>query len=143
MSEATTERQITYFDISIAGVPAGRVVFQLYNDLVPKTAENFRPFLTLHPPAARLLSFPDRRTLHWRKGRRKIWKAPMVQRQWLSSCHQEVRTALPHLIMAWTLTAARTFCSLYPQIHDPGWRLHRWKWSVLCHLFDRGVSLHT
>jgi peptidyl-prolyl isomerase D len=46
MSETTTttERQITYFDVSIAGVPAGRVVFQLYNDLVPKTAENFRPF---------------------------------------------------------------------------------------------------
>jgi hypothetical protein len=53
MSETTTERQITYFDISIAGVPAGRVVFQLYNDLVPKTAENFRPFLTFLPPAAR------------------------------------------------------------------------------------------
>ncbi len=37
-----TARSITYFDISIAGQPAGRVVFQLYNDLVPKTAENFR-----------------------------------------------------------------------------------------------------
>jgi peptidyl-prolyl isomerase D len=44
MSESTTERKITFFDVSIAGVPAGRVVFQLYNDLVPKTAENFRPF---------------------------------------------------------------------------------------------------
>jgi peptidyl-prolyl isomerase D len=40
MSETT--RSITYFDISIAGQPAGRIVFQLYNDLVPKTAENFR-----------------------------------------------------------------------------------------------------
>lgn len=40
MSETT--RSITYFDISIAGQPAGRVVFQLYNDLVPKTADNFR-----------------------------------------------------------------------------------------------------
>ena len=40
MSE--TARSITYFDISIAGQPAGRVVFQLYNDLVPRTAENFR-----------------------------------------------------------------------------------------------------
>ena len=48
MSETTTtaktdsQRPITYFDISIAGLPAGRVIFQLYNDLVPKTAENFR-----------------------------------------------------------------------------------------------------
>ena len=48
MSESTTtERKITFFDVSIAGVPAGRIVIQLYNDLVPKTAENFRPFLSL------------------------------------------------------------------------------------------------
>ncbi|KAH9996234.1 cyclophilin-like domain-containing protein [Russula vinacea] len=46
MSETTTERQITYFDVSIAGAAAGRVVFQLYNDLVPKTAENFRALCT-------------------------------------------------------------------------------------------------
>ncbi|KAN0136875.1 cyclophilin-like domain containing protein [Lactarius tabidus] len=44
MSETT--RPITYFDISIAGQPAGRVVFQLYNDLVPKTADNFRALCT-------------------------------------------------------------------------------------------------
>lgn len=48
MSESTTtERKITFFDVSIAGVPAGRIVVQLYNDLVPKTAENFRPSLSL------------------------------------------------------------------------------------------------
>jgi peptidyl-prolyl isomerase D len=41
MSESP-ERVITYFDISIAGKPAGRIVCQLYNDIVPKTAENFR-----------------------------------------------------------------------------------------------------
>jgi peptidyl-prolyl isomerase D len=35
------ERPITYFDIAIGGVPAGRIVFQLYSDIVPKTAENF------------------------------------------------------------------------------------------------------
>jgi len=46
MSESTTSgRKITFFDVSIAGVSAGRIVIQLYNDLVPKTAENFRPFL--------------------------------------------------------------------------------------------------
>jgi peptidyl-prolyl isomerase D len=42
-----TTRPITYFDISIAGKPAGRVVFSLYNDLVPKTAENFRAWSML------------------------------------------------------------------------------------------------
>ena len=38
-------RPITYFDISIGGKPIGRVVFSLYADLVPKTAENFREHL--------------------------------------------------------------------------------------------------
>ncbi|KIY69011.1 40 kDa cyclophilin [Cylindrobasidium torrendii FP15055 ss-10] len=35
-------RPYVYFDISIGGDSAGRVIFQLYSDLVPKTAENFR-----------------------------------------------------------------------------------------------------
>jgi cyclophilin family peptidyl-prolyl cis-trans isomerase len=42
MSEAPAERPITYFDITIGGKPIGRIVFSLYADLVPKTAENFR-----------------------------------------------------------------------------------------------------
>jgi peptidyl-prolyl isomerase D len=35
-------RPTTYFDIKIGDKPAGRIIFSLYNDLVPKTAENFR-----------------------------------------------------------------------------------------------------
>ncbi|KXJ87883.1 Alpha/Beta hydrolase protein [Microdochium bolleyi] len=31
-----------YFDISIGGQPTGRIVFELFADVVPKTAENFR-----------------------------------------------------------------------------------------------------
>ncbi|CCC70447.1 hypothetical protein NCAS_0E03770 [Naumovozyma castellii] len=34
-------RPKTYFDISIDGKPKGRIVFELYNDVVPKTTENF------------------------------------------------------------------------------------------------------
>ena len=36
------KRPITYFDISIGDEPIGRVVFSLYSDHAPKTAENFR-----------------------------------------------------------------------------------------------------
>ncbi|KAJ3053371.1 peptidyl-prolyl cis-trans isomerase cpr6 [Rhizophlyctis rosea] len=32
----------TYFDITIDSKPAGRIVFELFKDVVPKTAENFR-----------------------------------------------------------------------------------------------------
>jgi cyclophilin family peptidyl-prolyl cis-trans isomerase len=35
-----------YFDITIDAQPAGRIVFKLYDDVVPKTAENFRKLAT-------------------------------------------------------------------------------------------------
>ncbi|MCX3058244.1 peptidylprolyl isomerase [Streptomyces beihaiensis] len=36
----------TYFDITIDGEPAGRITFNLFEDVVPKTAENFRALCT-------------------------------------------------------------------------------------------------
>ncbi|CAD5116259.1 DgyrCDS5167 [Dimorphilus gyrociliatus] len=36
----------TFFDITIGGESAGRIVFKLYKDKVPKTAENFRALCT-------------------------------------------------------------------------------------------------
>lgn len=35
-------RSRVFMDISIGGLPSGRLVFELFNDIAPKTAENFR-----------------------------------------------------------------------------------------------------
>ncbi|XP_047316769.1 peptidyl-prolyl cis-trans isomerase-like [Impatiens glandulifera] len=35
-----------YFDVTIGGAPAGRIVMELYADTTPKTAENFRALCT-------------------------------------------------------------------------------------------------
>jgi len=35
-----------FFDINIGGAPAGRIVFELFADVTPRTAENFRALCT-------------------------------------------------------------------------------------------------
>merc|ERR1712232_797137 len=35
-----------FFDMTIGGQPAGKIVFELYQDTVPKTTENFRCLCT-------------------------------------------------------------------------------------------------
>ncbi|KAG0300205.1 hypothetical protein BGZ98_009366 [Dissophora globulifera] len=42
----TQPNPIVFFDISIGGRPAGRMKMELFADVVPKTAENFRQLCT-------------------------------------------------------------------------------------------------
>ncbi|KAK4499181.1 hypothetical protein PRZ48_009694 [Zasmidium cellare] len=37
---------IVFFDITLGGEPLGRIKFELFADVVPRTAENFRQFCT-------------------------------------------------------------------------------------------------
>ncbi|KAI0972334.1 cyclophilin-like domain-containing protein [Xylaria arbuscula] len=46
MAEETKKRSRVFFDITIGKKAAGRVTFELYDDIVPKTAENFRALCT-------------------------------------------------------------------------------------------------
>ena len=46
MATPPADRPLTFFDITVGGRPIGRIVFSLYSDLVPKTAENFRALCT-------------------------------------------------------------------------------------------------
>nr|ACO15426.1 Peptidyl-prolyl cis-trans isomerase, mitochondrial precursor [Caligus clemensi] len=45
-SDAPSKLPKVFFDVGIGGKPAGRVVFELRSDVVPKTAENFRALCT-------------------------------------------------------------------------------------------------
>ncbi|KGB74187.1 peptidyl-prolyl cis-trans isomerase [Cryptococcus deuterogattii 99/473] len=45
VSTASTMSQV-YFDIAINNAPAGRITFKLFDDVVPKTARNFRELCT-------------------------------------------------------------------------------------------------
>jgi cyclophilin family peptidyl-prolyl cis-trans isomerase len=48
MSDETSNSNV-FFDITIGGDPAGRITFVLYDEVVPKTAENFRQLCTGEP----------------------------------------------------------------------------------------------
>ncbi|GAB7363832.1 hypothetical protein MBLNU230_g4398t1 [Neophaeotheca triangularis] len=37
---------ITFFDVTLGGEPLGRIKFELFHDVTPRTSENFRQFCT-------------------------------------------------------------------------------------------------
>ena len=45
LTEGASARPRVFFDIDVDGSNVGRIVFELFNDVVPKTAENFRMHL--------------------------------------------------------------------------------------------------
>eukprot|EP01133_Synstelium_polycarpum_P003587 gene3587-4107_t len=46
MNPSNPSNPRVFFDITINGSPAGRIVMELYKNVVPKTAENFRALCT-------------------------------------------------------------------------------------------------
>ena len=46
MAEAIHNRPRVFFDIQIGSIPLGRITFELFTDLAPKTADNFRALCT-------------------------------------------------------------------------------------------------
>ncbi|RZC33671.1 peptidyl-prolyl cis-trans isomerase G, partial [Asbolus verrucosus] len=46
MDDQPKERIRCFFDVSIGGLQSGRIVFELFTDVVPKTCENFRALCT-------------------------------------------------------------------------------------------------
>jgi peptidyl-prolyl isomerase H (cyclophilin H) len=43
---ATQPNPIVFFDVTLGGEPLGRIKMELFADIVPRTAENFRQFCT-------------------------------------------------------------------------------------------------
>ena len=46
MADVKQYKPRCFFDVEIGGVSAGRIVFELFNDVAPITAENFRALCT-------------------------------------------------------------------------------------------------
>mmetsp|Transcript_2728 Transcript_2728/g.7218 ORF Transcript_2728/g.7218 Transcript_2728/m.7218 type:complete len:187 (+) Transcript_2728:47-607(+) len=46
LTHSNPSNPIVFFDISIANQPMGRITFELFADIVPRTAENFRQLCT-------------------------------------------------------------------------------------------------
>ena len=55
---------VVFFDISIGGISVGRIKMELFADIVPKTAENFRQFCTGEHKRNQLPSGYKNATIH-------------------------------------------------------------------------------
>lgn len=94
MAAANPDRSLTYFDIKIAGKDAGRIVFSIYTDLVPKTAENFRMSSSFFQPGARPIVKKYRCSMYRRERSRTIGQAAVLPRIGISQSHKRVRARL-------------------------------------------------
>ena len=45
-ANSVKDRPIAYFDVSIDGVPAGRILMELFEETAPKTVKNFKVLAT-------------------------------------------------------------------------------------------------
>ena len=64
-SDNKVVRKRCFLDISINEVEAGRVVIELYDDIVPKTAENFRALCTGETGVGKFKGNPCTSLIHY------------------------------------------------------------------------------
>jgi len=57
MTEVKSFKPRCFFDVEIGGISAGRIVFELFNDVAPKTAENFRCLCTGEKGIGKVIDF--------------------------------------------------------------------------------------
>lgn len=46
MATTPEPNPVVFFDVTLAGEPLGRIKMELFKDVVPRTAENFRQYCT-------------------------------------------------------------------------------------------------
>lgn len=58
------ERSRCFFDIALGGLQSGRIVFELFSDVAPKTCENFRALCT----GEKGVGLQTKKPLHYKVG---------------------------------------------------------------------------
>merc|ERR1712100_130908 len=82
-----------FFDVTIAGEPAGKIVMGLYGKTVPKTVENFRALCT-GMPRAPFSSWPHLSLASIRrKGRGQVWQTSALQGLQIPPYHPQLHAA--------------------------------------------------
>ena len=106
-ADTTSQSSRCFFDVTVGSVRVGRIVFQLFDAVAPKTAKNFRALCTGEAGIGKTTEKP----LHY--------KGTVFHR-------------LEGAVGATASLIKHTYIELYSQdyqgLHGSGWRLRQWQW---------------